>query len=1163
MPVRPRLEVGPVNDPFEREADRIAAHVMAMPGAGVGGPAEAGPAGAAVQRACASCGGDHEDRLRRKPDISTLSDEGNDVRMRPVVRRAATASTRERDESGGAVRRREAPGAGGETIGASASQLTSGGRALPDATRSFYEDRMGRDLSGVRVHEGGEADRLNGSIAARAFTYENHVWLSRSEGTAPSFTLAHELAHVLQQTAPGEVTTKREATPGRPKVQRASRELGGRIYFAPGDTRKSMKPHHDKAVQHATGRNRLMGHVRVPNANREKKFVDSLKNFGTADLVLSPNQKMIGLGALRVSNVPNPRRWYMTQSRQGNTQGNVYQPTGLPLNPDLTSHHYRNGQAISAASANTTYHDGEAEPLWHWTNKQFERDATDAPDSHEIGDMKFAGGGDKSSVAKKQVDNYVSGFNFAKRYYDTLQTRGNHILDMSTPPAPGTGQPNARLPDWNFSASEMPALSGEDQVREAGSNITLWPYQINDGEKIGTRMADNSHKGKLFYRQNPNKPYLWEYYFWPVQPDEQTTKKDRDKVEEGTGAAVLLFEQVRTDPSGKKPKARRRPAAQSAPPKVQPLKKRKPPVKADPFVKNYATWKKDQTKFTTDFGKFADPKTGTGKESLEKLAFDTAVRNTVDMLGGIDPGGGRTPPKIDEKKLDASQKAVNTGYLMEGASGKLIGGMRRLFGGAFVKVVNLYSGIRNKLTTFWEGRKKSFSKSRGIGATMMRVAGRMIMQLFTMILPEIGHLLASCVQSGFEALMNKAIENVKNATIAGEVDKVLADIEAQAAEIEAQIDALAEKIVNDLKTEYEAVLSYLETARLLVSIAKAAINAGRLIACIAGGVETVGIACIVAGVDFLLGLVGLSPTEHLAAYVLESCRARKFIADELLVLDTVKAIPKMVAGKIIDHVRPLLEGITVSTPDPLPDFDLDELLCKELDGSVEMPKASDFECGADSDGDGLGGGDQSQDGGGDGGGDGGTAAQQGDGDGGGDGGGGTSGDKDAASDDGGEGGEGGGGIAGEADQAEGGVRDAGEADQDNSSGTANKEPVTTTTEGGIKDGDPADGTAVIVSGITPGKSYRDPVSAVVTYNLGDQTVSNGSTKKVVFRNRTVKLKVLEYVDAKGGGKHAKVYIPNADAATFRNDYPDGSHFKWSPNTGKKAATNIFIQGSDK
>ena len=77
-----------------------------------------------------------------------------------------------------------------------------GGDPLPSHTRSFFEHRYGHDFSSVRVHADPEAARHNEALEAHAFTYGNHVWLGARQPIAPTFVLAHELAHVIQQTQP-------------------------------------------------------------------------------------------------------------------------------------------------------------------------------------------------------------------------------------------------------------------------------------------------------------------------------------------------------------------------------------------------------------------------------------------------------------------------------------------------------------------------------------------------------------------------------------------------------------------------------------------------------------------------------------------------------------------------------------------------------------------------------------------------------------------------------------------------------------------------------------------------------------------------------------------------------------------------------------------------
>ena len=213
LPVQARLEVGPAGDRYEREADTIAGRVMAMSEADVAPAATMAGAGSGPVRAlCAHCAAeDTEPAPRHLPEMV----EEDEVQARRQAREAE-------EEEEVRARRQDAP-PGAPLLAASAADLTRGGDPLPEATRSFYEPRMGRDLSGVRVHRGKNANALNRSISARAFTYRDHIWLGPNERAGPTFTMAHELAHVMQQTAPGPVGPQaRRASRAVPAVQRAA-----------------------------------------------------------------------------------------------------------------------------------------------------------------------------------------------------------------------------------------------------------------------------------------------------------------------------------------------------------------------------------------------------------------------------------------------------------------------------------------------------------------------------------------------------------------------------------------------------------------------------------------------------------------------------------------------------------------------------------------------------------------------------------------------------------------------------------------------------------------------------------------------------------------------------------------------------------------------------
>jgi Domain of unknown function (DUF4157) len=163
--VQAKLTIGAVNDPAEAEADQVADQVMRG--------AEAAPAGSAepgVQRACSGCGDEEIQRL-------------------PIVQRAGDGA---------------AAAGGPASAGAEAAVGGLGGGApLAPAERDFFEPRFGRDLSGVRVHDGAAADTASRAMSARAFTLGSDIAFARGEyrpGTSEGRRLmAHELVHTIQQ----------------------------------------------------------------------------------------------------------------------------------------------------------------------------------------------------------------------------------------------------------------------------------------------------------------------------------------------------------------------------------------------------------------------------------------------------------------------------------------------------------------------------------------------------------------------------------------------------------------------------------------------------------------------------------------------------------------------------------------------------------------------------------------------------------------------------------------------------------------------------------------------------------------------------------------------------------------------------------------------------
>jgi Domain of unknown function (DUF4157) len=167
--IQPKLVVGPIDDPLENEADRVADHVMRTidPELGIetkpkGKCACGGTLGPTGE--CAEC---RKKRLSLQPSDRHPTRE---IRGVPPIVHAA---------------------------------LRSSGQPLDTGTRAFMETRFGHDFSRVRVHADATAAESARLVAAQAYTVGSHVVFGGGQfaPTTPAgkVLLAHELVHTLQQ----------------------------------------------------------------------------------------------------------------------------------------------------------------------------------------------------------------------------------------------------------------------------------------------------------------------------------------------------------------------------------------------------------------------------------------------------------------------------------------------------------------------------------------------------------------------------------------------------------------------------------------------------------------------------------------------------------------------------------------------------------------------------------------------------------------------------------------------------------------------------------------------------------------------------------------------------------------------------------------------------
>ncbi len=170
--IQAKLTIGAPGDKYEQEADRVASLVVNEINAPV-----------AQQKS---------QNLQRE----AIPEEEEKLQMKPMLQLQA--------------------GVGGVAatpdLESSIQKARSGGQPLAEQVRKPMEQAFGSDFSGVKVHTDSQADQLNQSIQAKAFTTGQDVFFRQgaySPGSREGQELiAHELTHVMQQGSISRLQSK-------------------------------------------------------------------------------------------------------------------------------------------------------------------------------------------------------------------------------------------------------------------------------------------------------------------------------------------------------------------------------------------------------------------------------------------------------------------------------------------------------------------------------------------------------------------------------------------------------------------------------------------------------------------------------------------------------------------------------------------------------------------------------------------------------------------------------------------------------------------------------------------------------------------------------------------------------------------------------------------
>jgi hypothetical protein len=133
-------------------------------------------------------------------------------------------------------------------VAAEAVQQKAAGSPLASEVRSKVEPALGTDLSDVRVHDDPAAHSASAALSARAFAHGRDVFLGHGESPSDTRLVAHEAAHVVQQSdrhtrfrkrsspsVPWMIRSKRKPTTSQmPSLQEHRRTGSRRCHEAPG-----------------------------------------------------------------------------------------------------------------------------------------------------------------------------------------------------------------------------------------------------------------------------------------------------------------------------------------------------------------------------------------------------------------------------------------------------------------------------------------------------------------------------------------------------------------------------------------------------------------------------------------------------------------------------------------------------------------------------------------------------------------------------------------------------------------------------------------------------------------------------------------------------------------------------------------------------------------
>jgi hypothetical protein len=239
-------------------------------------------------------------------------------------------------------------------------QVQGGGKPLDKTVRREMESGFGRDFSGVRVHTGGKADKLNSSLNARAFTHGQDIFVRGDQANFGSKQgkqlLAHELTHTIQQTGG---TVQRLFGWGSKKAESGNGEMMTWL------TDQTKVGHFMEYAETEYNAENVKAWLAIRHFRKFPNIYDARALFDRYVSTSAPEQVNLGGKEVRVIEAD------LKQAEQGgqeNVPSTLFDPALAPLETNMTDTfaRFKTSGALDAAKEQTSGLKG----LWNWRSNR-------------------------------------------------------------------------------------------------------------------------------------------------------------------------------------------------------------------------------------------------------------------------------------------------------------------------------------------------------------------------------------------------------------------------------------------------------------------------------------------------------------------------------------------------------------------------------------------------------------------------------------------------------------------------------------------------------------------------------------------------------------------------------------------------------------------------